>query len=74
MNLFVVLLKTYKIVYEIRRTFTLNPQVVCLLLFVANMVLDNRNQERTHDARARTHTYTGVPGGTCQTSGGCSLC
>jgi len=44
MNLFVALLKTYQIVYEIRRTFALNPQMVCLLFFVADTVLNNRNQ------------------------------
>jgi len=43
-----MLLKAYQIVYEIRRTFTLNPQIVRLLLFVADTVLNNRNQERTH--------------------------
>jgi hypothetical protein len=51
MNLF-MLLKAYQIVYEIRRTFTLDPQMVCLLLFVADTVLNNRNQEH-----ARTHTH-----------------
>jgi hypothetical protein len=57
MNLFVVLLKAYQIVYEIRRTFTLNRQMARLLLLVADTVLNNRNQERarTH-AHAHTHT------------------
>jgi hypothetical protein len=47
LNLFFVG-KAYQIVYGIRRTFIHNPQMVRLLLFVADTALNNRNQERTH--------------------------
>jgi hypothetical protein len=57
MNRFVMLLKAYQIVYEIRRTFTLNPQMVRLLLFVADTILNNINQVRERE-RIHTHTHT----------------
>jgi len=51
--------KACQIVNGIRCTHVRNPQMVRLLLFVADTALNNRNEERTHACvHAHAHTWS----------------
>jgi hypothetical protein len=38
------------------------------------ILLENKDELKTDLSWSKSYKYTGVPGGMCQTSGGCSLC